>query len=247
MEIWDLAFDSKRNISVVNLGTTNYASVWRLQREIVELRYAGKISDVLLLNEHRHVYTLGKSSDEHHLLAQKEELIAKGVEVFHIDRGGDVTYHGPGQLVGYPILDLNNYYFDIHRYLRELEEVIIRALAEYGISAHRDKDFTGVWVGGEKIAAIGVKVARWMTMHGFALNVNTDLSYFDRIIPCGIFHKGVTSTEQLLGRRLPVDEVARKIAHHFLEVFDAQPVKHGADELSKSLTKYQGECIEELQ
>lgn len=207
-------------MSVVNLGVTRYKAIWDLQRAIFDLRVANKIQDVLLLNQHHHVYTLGKGSDENHLLATSQELKAKNIEIFEIDRGGDITYHGPGQLVGYPILDLNNYYLDIHRYLRDLEEVIIRTLAEYGIHATKDEQFTGVWVGNDKIAAIGVKVSRWITMHGFALNVNTDLSYFDRIIPCGIFHKGVTSMERLLQSKLNINDVSQTLVRNFSEVFD---------------------------
>ena len=206
-------------IKLVNLGLTDYKSVWDLQRKLFELRVSGKIADVLLLNEHNHVYTLGKSSDANHLLAKAEDLKARGVEVFEIDRGGDVTYHGPGQLVGYPILDLNNYESDVHQYLRNLEEVIIKTLSEFGIESYRDENFTGVWVGSDKIAAIGVKVSHWVTMHGFALNVNTDLSYFDRIIPCGIFHKGVTSMQRLLGKEFSLQEVSNVIMEKFGNVF----------------------------
>jgi lipoate-protein ligase B len=206
-------------LNVFQLGMTDYASAWDLQRRLFRLRMEGSIGDLLLLNEHRHVYTLGKRTDENHLLAERQELTRRGIEVCSVDRGGDVTYHGPGQLVGYPILDLHHYYCDIHRYLRDLEEVIIRSLAEYGVGASRDPDLTGVWVGDEKIAAIGIKVSRWITMHGFALNVSTDLSYFERIIPCGIHHKGVTSLARLLGRNLPMDEVSEKIIKHFCGVF----------------------------
>src|SRR5258708_5149057 len=233
-----------REVTVINLGLSDYKSTWDLQRTIFDLRTSGKISDVLLLNEHRHVYTLGKSGDENHLLAGNGELIARGIEVFNIDRGGDVTYHGPGQLVGYPILDLNNYYLDIRRYLRDLEEVIIRTLAEYGIPADRDERFTGVWVGSEKIAALGVKVSRWITMHGFALNVNTDLAYFDRIIPCGIFHKGVTSMERLLGKTIPLEEIAGKTASHFSNVFGARVTTSVPRELLRSVTNLQCMNIE---
>ena len=218
-------------LNVVNLGLTDYKSAWDLQRYIFDLRTQNKISDVLLLTEHHPVYTLGKSSDDNHLLANNDELKSAGVEVFHIDRGGDVTYHGPGQLVGYPILDLNNYYLDIHRYLRDLEEVIIRTLAEYGINANRDTNFTGVWVGNEKIAAIGVKVGHWVTMHGFALNANTNLSYFERIIPCGIFHKGVTSIERLLGHQVLLDEVSRFIVKHFENVFGVKYIERLAESI----------------
>src|SRR5579862_6001423 len=212
---------------VISLGVTKYKPTWDLQQKIFGLRLAGKVPDVLLLNEHNHVYTLGKSSDEHHLLAHESELREKGIDVHRIDRGGDVTYHGPGQLVGYPILDLNNYYPDVHRYLRDIEEVIIKTLADFYIVAHREEGMTGVWVGENKIAAIGVKASHWITMHGFALNVNTDLSYFDRIIPCGIFHKGVTSMERVLGGSVPIAEVSDVLTRHFGEVFGVKIV--GAD------------------
>jgi lipoate-protein ligase B len=149
----------------------------------------------------------------------ESDLAARAIDVFAVDRGGDVTYHGPGQLVGYPILDLNGFYLDIHRYLRDLEEVIVRTLDGFGVHATRDEGFTGVWVGGDKIAAIGVKVSRWITMHGFALNVNTDLNHFDRIIPCGIFHKGVTSLERIIGSPLNMNEVERILVEKFESVF----------------------------
>ena len=210
-------------LTIVNIGRTHYKHAWDLQRKLFALRLEGKIADVLLLTEHEHVYTLGKASDDAHLLADDRELKASGAEVFRIDRGGDITYHGPGQLVGYPILDLNMVYHDLHRYLRDLEEVIIRTLGDYGIGAARDAKFTGVWVGSSKIAAIGVKVSRWITMHGFALNVDTDLSYFDRIIPCGIFHKGVTSMSEVTGRAVDMVDVSRTLARHFCAVFRAVP------------------------
>ena len=202
------------------------------------------IPDVLLLNEHRHVYTLGKSSDNNHLLANDIELKSSGAEVFFIDRGGDITYHGPGQLVVYPIFDLNQYYLDIHRYLRDLEEVIIQTLADFGVRSHRDEKYTGVWVGNEKIAAIGVKVSRWVTMHGLALNVNTDLSYFDRIIPCGIFHKGVTSLQRLLDKPIAMDQVSGRLSVHIGGVFGARVVEQQYDEFFESLSHFGMENIE---
>lgn len=171
--------------------------------------------DLLLFVEHPHVYTLGKSGDIANLLREEAEFVK-------IDRGGDITYHGPGQIVGYPILDLDRYYTDIHRYLRELEEVIIRVCADYGISAGREGKQTGVWVDGAKICAMGIKCSRWVTMHGFALNVNTDLSYFNHIIPCGISDKSVTSLQQLLGRQLDVMEVRQRIIAHVGDVFNAR-------------------------
>lgn len=225
-----------KEIQIVSLGLSDYKSAWDLQRQIFDLRAVGKISDVLLLTEHNHVYTLGKSSDDNHLLANEEELKSKGAEVYHIDRGGDVTYHGPGQLVGYPILDLNNFYLDIHRYLRDIEGVIIRTLQEFGIQARRDQQYTGVWVGDDKIAAIGVKVSRWITMHCFALNVNTELSYFDRIIPCGIFHKGVTSMERVLGKQISLDEIGTVVRRKFGEVFGVSVVEREREEFLHSTT-----------
>lgn len=203
----------------MNLGRTAYNSTWELQKSLAGLRREEKIGDVLLLTEHSHVYTFGKGGDCNHLLASPEDLKLAGAEVFYVERGGDVTYHGPGQIVGYPILDLHGYYLDLHRYLRDLEEVLIRTLHEYGIEGSRDAEYTGVWVADEKIGAIGVNASRWVTMHGFALNVNTDLAYFDHIIPCGIFHKGVTSLQRLLGKDINLDDVCEKVIHHFGEVF----------------------------
>lgn len=222
-------------LTVANIGRTRYAHAWDLQKRLFELRHYGLLGDILLLTEHEHVYTLGKGGDPNHLLATEEELRKSGAEVFHIDRGGDITYHGPGQIVGYPILDLNNYFPDIHRYLRCLEEVVIQTLLDYGVEANREEGMTGVWVSGEKIAAIGVKVSRWITMHGFAFNVNTDLSYFDRIIPCGIFHKGVTSLQRVLGREIPLEEVQSKLADEFAHVFGCNIHQMAADELLKSV------------
>ena len=206
---------------ISNIGRTRYADAWAVQQEIWKLRHENAIQDILLLTEHEHVYTLGKSTDDNHLLASEEELKISGTDVFHIDRGGDITYHGPGQIVGYPIINLNNYFLDIHRYMRSLEEVIIQTLAKFRIVAEREKDLTGVWVNNEKIAAIGVKVSRWVTMHGFALNVTTDLSKFDRIIPCGIFHKGVTSMQQYLGE-VDIEAVQQALGDSFAEVFGCQ-------------------------
>jgi lipoyl(octanoyl) transferase len=208
---------------VAHMGRTRYADAWKLQQEFWTHRHEGAVQDILLLTEHDHVYTLGKSTDDNHLLASEEELRKNGTDVFHVDRGGDITYHGPGQIVGYPILDLNNYFLDIHRYLRSLEEVIIHALVGFGILAEREKDMTGVWVKGEKIAAIGVKVSRWVTMHGFALNVQTDLTKFDRIIPCGIFHKGVTSMQRVLGQEVPIESVQKAIVDSFAGIFGCSP------------------------
>lgn len=218
-------------IACTDIGRTRYADAWDLQRALFDLRHYGLIGDVLLLTEHEKVYTLGKGADANHLLANDEELKRSGIEVFHIDRGGDVTYHGPGQIVGYPILDLAQYKTDLHWYLRGLEEVIICTLEEYDIEAEREEGMTGVWVKGEKIAAIGVKVSRWVTMHGFALNVNTDLKEFGRIIPCGIFHKGVTSMAMQTGKEIPLEEVRTRLIESFGGVFGCKPIRVSKEDL----------------
>jgi len=232
------------HVTAVHLGITPYRESWELQREIFSHRVNHQLGDVMLLTEHLHVYTLGTSSDENHLLASVEELHNSGIDVYPIERGGDVTYHGPGQLVGYPILDLQNYYTDLHRYLRDLEEVIIRTLHDFDIDGHREPDYTGVWVEDKKIAAIGVKVSRWITMHGFALNVNTDLSYFNRIIPCGIFHKSVTSMDQIVGTHVSIEDTRSAVIHHFAEVFGVEISLQSKSELLHSVQQLQNESIE---
>jgi lipoyl(octanoyl) transferase len=201
------------------LGRTDYGSCWDLQRRLVRLRCAGTIPDTLVLTEHNHVYTIGKSGDDNHLLAGEDELRERGIAVYHNDRGGDITYHGPGQLVGYPIIDLREHVPDLHRYLRDIEQLVINVLAAYGVAGTRVPAYTGVWVAGDKICAIGIKTVQWVTMHGFALNVSTDLSYFGRIIPCGIFERGVTSLESVLGYKVPIDEVADRVVTEFGRVF----------------------------
>ncbi len=206
-------------VRAVDLGATEYASCWSLQRQLFDLRLADMISDTLLLTEHQPVYTIGRSGNPNHLLASPSELQERGIALYCNDRGGDITFHGPGQLVGYPILNLNNYYLDLHRYLRDIESVIINLLGRFGILASRIEGYTGVWVGNDKICAIGIKSSRWVTMHGFALNVSTDLHYFDRIIPCGIFEKGVTSMRELLGREVTVTEVVPVLLREFAGVF----------------------------
>lgn len=186
---------------------------------------------MLLLTEHNHVYTIGKTGNPDHLLADEGELKDRDIAVYFNDRGGDVTYHGPGQIVGYPILDLHAHYLDLHRYLRDIEEAIIRTLGRFGIRAGRAPDYTGVWVGTDKICAIGVKTSRWITMHGFALNVSTDLAYFGRIIPCGIFDRGVTSMKQILGREVRVSEVLPSLVRAFADVFQLNPRDANDDEM----------------
>lgn len=232
-------YRNMNRLLVSDLGRTRYAEAWDLQHKLFDLRHDGLVNDLLLFTEHDHVYTIGKGGDQDHLLASEEELSAGGMEVFRIDRGGDITYHGPGQIVAYPIIDLNAYFPDIHRYLRSLEEVVIVALAEFDIEADREEGLTGVWVKGEKIAALGVRVSKWVTMHGFALNVNTDLSKFDRIIPCGIFHKGVTSMQQVLGREVPLKEVQATLTHAFSVVFGCEPTSLPTEVLLQRLEAFQ--------
>ncbi len=200
-------------------GLVPYAKAWELQKELVRLRKGGGIPDTLVLLEHPPVYTVGRAArDASNLGAGEEYLRSLGAEVFWSDRGGDATFHGPGQLVGYPILRLRDR--DTHGYLRRLERVLIRALADYGLEGRHHPEYTGVWVGGKKIAAIGVKFSSgWITSHGFALNVSTDLSWFDRIIPCGIQGYGVTSLERDLGHKVPMADVERKIVERFRETF----------------------------
>lgn len=204
------------------LGVVPYGEALALQRSLVEERRAGRITDTLLLLEHPHVLTLGVRGDggRSHILATADALAARGVEVFEAGRGGDVTYHGPGQLVGYPIVDLNPDRRDVHRYVRDLEDVLIRTARDYGITAGRVDGLTGVWVGREKLAAIGVRIARWITSHGFALNVTTNLDYFSLIVPCGIADRGITSLSSLAGHPVELAEVADRVAAHFANVFE---------------------------
>jgi lipoyl(octanoyl) transferase len=217
--------------SLLRLGRVEYGEAWALQRRLVEARHAEQIGDVLVLLEHPHVYTLGRRADETHVLANPSRLESIGAALYRIDRGGDVTYHGPGQLVGYPILDLKRRDADVHRYVDGLEEAIIRTLADYGIEGGRVVRYPGVWVGERKIAAIGVKVAHWITSHGFALNVDPDLGYFDEIVPCGLHDKGVTSMSRVLGRRVGVDEVAERLIQLFGVVFDHQMMPASLNDL----------------
>lgn len=226
-----------KNVIVQDLGLSDYKSAWEYQEQLFSGIVAHKVANrtaetpvatpnYFLFTEHPHVYTLGKSGDLSNLLLSEKQLEEKGATFYRINRGGDITYHGPGQLVGYPILDLENFFSDIHKYLRLLEEVIILTLEEYGLKGERSAGETGVWLDvgtpfARKICAMGVRASRWVTMHGFALNVNADLGYFDNIIPCGIRGKAVTSLHVELGNPVDIDEVKRKIEKHFAVVFEA--------------------------
>jgi lipoyl(octanoyl) transferase len=216
-----------REIQIRRLGRVGYGDALELQKQLVEQRKTGEIPDQLLLLEHPPVITLGVKTrnDRSHVVATPETLEDEGVEVFESGRGGDVTYHGPGQLVGYPILDLRPDRCDVHRYVRDLEEVLIRAVAGFGIVSHRLPGLTGTWVGNEKLAAIGVRIARWVTSHGFALNVSTNLAHFGLIIPCGITDKGVTSMDILSPRPIAMNDVEAAVAKAFSVVFDRRLVE----------------------
>ncbi|KAB7528088.1 lipoyl(octanoyl) transferase LipB [Flagellimonas olearia] len=228
-----------KKVRVQDLGHRDYKETWDYQealfKDIVDLKVKNRREGTevdtpnhFLFVEHPHVYTLGKSGDIGNLLVDEQVLKAKGATFYKINRGGDITYHGPGQVVGYPILDLDNFFTDIHKYLRFLEEMVILTLAEYGLKAERSEGETGVWLDvgtpfARKICAMGVRASRWVTMHGFALNVNADLGYFDLMIPCGIKDKAVTSLNVELGKKeVDMEEVKQRLLHHFQILFEAE-------------------------
>lgn len=208
-----------RKLDYSDLGLVDYKIAWDLQKEIFNLRLNDELNDTLFLLEHPHTYTLGKVADKENLISNEDQLKELGINVYEIDRGGDITYHGPGQIVGYPIIKLTDWKQDTHEYLRGLEKVIMKTCSEYGISTERNSKYTGVWIGSKKIAAIGIKVSRWITMHGFAFNINTELNYFGGIIPCGIRDKEVTSLQKELGREINLSEVKEKLVDNFKNVF----------------------------
>ena len=227
-----------KQVSIKDLGLIDYKKCWDYQEElfaeILSVKSANRkenkteaTKNHLILCEHPHVYTLGKSGDKKNLLVNEDYLKSRGATFHKINRGGDITYHGPGQIVGYPILDLDNFFTDIHKYLRFLEEAVILTLKEYGLDSERSPGETGVWVDAgtpksRKICALGVKSSRWVTMHGFAFNVNSDLSYFGNIIPCGITDKNVTSLQQELGGEMNMEEVKNKVKSHLVDLFEME-------------------------
>jgi lipoate-protein ligase B len=219
----------------VDLGRRDYLEAWDLQKKLVIARQAETIPDVLLLGEHPPTYTLGRGGNVEHLLVGKEELANIGASFVETDRGGDITFHGPGQIVGYPILDLKGIKPDVQLYLRQLEEVLIQTLARFGIDARPVGGLTGVWHAQGKVAAIGVRVSRWVTSHGFALNVSTDLSYFNRIVPCGIVGKNVTSMESILGKTVPKAQVADALSTELGHVFNRSILVVSAETLIKEV------------
>ncbi len=204
------------------LGTVDYAAAHRLQKELQAKRIAGEVPDTVLLLEHPPVLTMGRSAKEQHIVAQPELLDARGIAVHEVGRGGDVTYHGPGQLVAYPIIDLKPDRRDVRKYMWSLEETMIRTCVEFGLSATRIEGLNGAWIGDRKVGAGGVRISRWVTMHGLALNANSDLTHYDLIVPCGIQDKAVTSISAELGRTIGVDDVAAPLARHFAELYDAE-------------------------
>jgi lipoyl(octanoyl) transferase len=224
---------------IVELGLIGYSDAWALQKRLVSTRKANAVEDVLLLCEHPHVITLGRNGKREHLLASEHVLKQKGIELHATDRGGDITYHGPGQIIGYPILNLGAIRRDVVWYVRMLEEAMIRATAEFGVSAGRLEGKTGIWVRTatteEKLAAIGVHISRWVTSHGFAYNVSTDLRFFDLIIPCGIADRQATSLEKILGRSFERKEVAPQLVKHFGEVFGLEMTQASRQELLEKL------------
>lgn len=220
-------------LNIVRLGLMDYAEALRIQEKLLTLRQEDKIDDTLLLVEHPAVLTLGRRGEYSHILTSRQLLEASGVSIYEVNRGGDVTYHGPGQIVGYPIMDLAKQDKDVKKFVWNIEEVFIRLLKqEYGITAQRDENkYTGVWIGNEKITAIGIAVKRWVTMHGFAFNVNTHLEDFGWIIPCGLTDRSITSVQKLLGQHMDFDELNDMVMKYFCQVFGVEPVIMGLDEL----------------
>lgn len=212
---------------VLNLGLVSYEKAYYLQKRLHKFRREGRIDDVLILLEHQPVVTMGRGGKRDNILVSDQLLESKGIRVFEIDRGGDVTLHCPGQLVGYPILDLKIHGKNIYKYLRNIEEVIIRSLKVYGIDGQRIERHTGVWVGGKKIASIGIGIKGWVTFHGFSLNINSDLSYFSLIKPCGFESRTVTSMSEILGRSVEPEDFSQQLTEQFAEVFNLEIEKNG--------------------
>lgn len=223
----------KREAWILKLNTIPYEEALDLQKRLVEMRSQETINDTLILLEHPPVFTITRKATLKNVLASPDELKEKGISLCKTNRGGDITYHGPGQLVGYPIMNLKDYGKDLHKYIRSIEEMIIKLLMDYGISAHRDKNHPGVWVGNEKIAAIGIAVkASWITMHGFSFNINPDLNHYSLIIPCGISDKGVTSLSKVLGKSVSQGDVRQKLIQHYGEVFNLSTKKITLEDIS---------------
>jgi lipoyl(octanoyl) transferase len=237
-------------VQIAKLGRIDYAEALQLQEKLLELRQKGIVEDTFLLLEHSPVLTIGRRGTAENILVPFDDLMKKGVAIHEVNRGGDVTYHGPGQIVGYPIMDLNNFGKDIKEFVWKVEEVFIRLLdAEYAIKAERDeKKYTGVWVGNAKITAIGIAVKKWVTMHGFAFNVNTDLEHFKWIVPCGITDRGVTSLQKLLGHALDFERICDLVARTYCEVFGLEAVPVTKEELLKQAGQlHEGSMKDDIQ
>jgi lipoate-protein ligase B len=218
--------------NIYQLGLIEYGEAYLLQRRLLQQKLDGEIPDSLLLLEHPPTFTIGKSGRIENILISKEELSKEGISLFFVDRGGDVTYHGPGQFVAYPILDLRNRGRDVHKYVRDLEEIILRTLSSFSINGCRDPNHAGVWVNNEEVASIGLSLKRWTSMHGFAINVSTKMEHFSLINPCGFLDRRATSISKLLNRKVSVGEVADILIDKFAEVFDAQ-IEHGSRLISR--------------
>lgn len=215
----------KQELQIIDLGRTRYASAWALQKELVQKRADSTVPDCLLLTEHEPVITMGRGTDRRNLLVSEKVLTERGVDVHEVERGGDITFHGPGQTVMYPIIDLRERGRDVHRYLRDLEQIVIEALADVGLAASIKESLTGIWVDDHKVGAIGVAVSRWITYHGVAVNVSNDLDYFKLINPCGITQYPVGSVSQLVGREIKAAHFNDLLVHFFVEYFGYEPVK----------------------
>jgi lipoate-protein ligase B len=220
---------------IIDLGLTDYKKAWDLQRDFWSRRVKGELPDLLVFLEHPHVITLGRRGNRSYLIASQEVLDAMAIPIYHVERGGDVTYHGPGQLVVYPILDLRGYGYRLIRYVDQLEEVILCTLKDFGMEGKKDSLNRGVWVSGEKIASLGVTIKRWVSFHGLALNYETDLSYFDLIHPCGLVGKKMTSMEKILGKKVARESLVERITVHFKEIFQRDWERKSPDEILMNL------------
>lgn len=223
-----MKIEDQRKLIITDLGRQPYRPVWDFQRKLQENRIRQEIPDTLILVEHDPVYTIGKNGSDLHIIASQEFLKKNGIDIIHVDRGGDVTYHGPGQLVGYPIFDLSQHRESVSWYMRSLEEVFIRVLQHWGVQGTRNEGYTGVWIGDEKIVALGVRITHWVSMHGFAFNVNPQLDHYSGIIPCGIFQSGVTSLEKVLAKKVEMEEVKKVVIEAFKNVFNFSDVETDA-------------------
>lgn len=226
------------SVIVCEMGRIDYQEAWKLQEELVRMRQKNEINDTLLLLEHDPVFTIGRNGSTENILVSQDELVKEGIQVYEVNRGGDITYHGPGQIVAYPIFDLHDYRKDLHWYTKQLEEVVIQVLNHYQIAAKRVTEHPGVWVGDEKIAALGVGVKRWVTMHGFAFNIDPNFTHFGMIVPCGITDKGVTSLRKGIKRLVTVEEVMPQVLNTFEDIFDLQVIKCSKKEIVRRIEKW---------